>query len=179
VDDIAEAQVETQLAGEMVPTQTQRETEAPAQKPAPKDEAGTAGETDPGTAAANPPAAKPENEPAPQSINNAPAKASVGDIVSIKQVDTEPELISQELPRYPGAAKGRGISGTVLLNALISENGDVLQTVVIRKMNSPYGFNEAAERAVKQWKFRPAWKDGVRVKVWKVVPIEFKENMDE
>jgi outer membrane biosynthesis protein TonB len=54
----------------------------------------------------------------------------------------------------------------------------VLQTVAIRKIDSPFGFNEAAERAVKKWKFRPAWKDGVRVKVWKVITIVFKENMD-
>ena len=180
VDDIAETQVGNQLAGEMVPTKSSLESEAAARKSAPKNEAetGAAGnETESGIAAANPPAAKPENEPAPV-ISNVPAKAGVGDIVSIKQVDTAPELIQQELPRYPGAARGRGITGTVLLNALISENGDVLQTVVIRKLNSPYGFNEAAERAVKQWKFRPAWKDGVRVKVWKVIPIKFKENMD-
>jgi protein TonB len=111
-------------------------------------------------------------------FNTAPAKTRAGDIVSIKQVDTQPELIQQELPRYPAAAKGRGVAGTVLLNTLISENGDVLQTVAIRKIDSPYGFNEAAERAVKKWKFRPAWKDGVRVKVWKVIHIEFKENMD-
>ncbi|MBW1896328.1 MAG: TonB family protein, partial [Deltaproteobacteria bacterium] len=181
VEDISDTQISTQLAGEMVPTQTSLNSEAPAQKPAQKNEADsgtTGGETNPGTAAADPPPAKPESEPPPPVFNTAPAKTRVGDIVSIKQVDTQPELIQQELPRFPAAAKGRGVFGTVLLNTLISENGDVLQTVAIRKIDSPFGFNEAAERAVKKWKFRPAWKDGVRVKVWKVIPIEFKENMD-
>jgi len=180
MEDISATQVSNQLAGEMVPTQTSLNTEAPAQKPAQKNEADsgtTGGETNPGTAAADPPPAKPESEPAPV-FNTAPAKTRVGDIVSIKQVDTQPELIQQELPRFPAAAKGRGVAGMVLLNTLISENGDVLQIVAIRKIDSPFGFNEAAERAVKKWKFRPAWKDGVRVKVWKVIPIEFKENMD-
>ncbi|MFA9452351.1 MAG: TonB family protein [Candidatus Aminicenantaceae bacterium] len=180
MEDIADSQVSSQLAGEMVPMQTSLNTESPAQKPAQENEADpgtTGGETNPGTAAADPPPAKSEGEPAPV-FNTAPAKTRAGDIVSIKQVDTQPELIQQELPRYPAAAKGRGVAGTVLLNTLISENGDVLQTVAIRKIDSPYGFNEAAERAVKKWKFRPAWKDGVRVKVWKVIPIEFKENMD-
>ncbi len=170
VEDIAEAQVSAQLAGDTTPTQTFQEPAAPIQKPPQKNEeqTGTMSGTDPGSEAADP-------EPP---VIRAPAKAQVGDIVSIKLVDTKPELIQQELPRFPGAAKGRGISGTVLLNALISENGDVLQTVAIRKIDSPFGFNEAAERAVKKWKFRPAWKDGVRVKVWKVIPIVFKENRD-
>lgn len=124
---------------------------------------------------ADPPA---ESEQSPPPAKVQPQKASLGDIVAIQQVDRQPEIISQELPRFPAAAKGRGITGTVLINALISENGDVLQTVVLRKINSPYNFNEEAERAVKLWKFRPAWKDGVRVKTWKVIPISFKENMD-
>jgi protein TonB len=179
VEDIAETQVTSQLTGETTPRQTDPVPTRPAQKPPQKneEETGTEGGTGSGSEAAGPPAEKAASEPE-QPVNRAPAKARVGDIVSIKQVDTEPELIQQELPRYPTAARGRGVSGTVLLNALISENGDVLQTVVIRKIDSPYGFNQSAERAVKQWKFRPAWKDGVRVKVWKVIPIVFKENMD-
>jgi TonB family protein len=134
-------------------------------------------ETPPPTKSTNPPVKSEETTPPPPEKAQ-PQKASQGDIVAIQQVDRQPEIIQQELPRFPGAAKGRGITGTVLINALISENGDVLQTVLLRKIKSPYNFNEEAERAVKRWKFRPAWKDGVRVKTWKVIPIAFKENMD-
>jgi protein TonB len=93
-------------------------------------------------------------------------------------VDRQPEPIHKELPRFPQAARGRGVSGIVMINALISETGDVIQTVVIRRLDSPYGFNQVAENAVKKWKFSPAEKDGVRVKVWKAIPIAFSENMD-
>lgn len=179
VEDIAESQVSSELAGNITPSQTTLENPVPNQKPPQKNEerTGTISGSDPNREAAGPPAEKAASEPE-QPGNKAPARVSMGDIVSIKQVDTEPELIQQEMPRFPAAAKGRGVAGTVMLNTLISENGDVLQTVVIRKIDGPYGFNEAAERAVKKWKFRPAWKDGVRVKVWKVLTIAFKENMD-
>ncbi len=118
-----------------------------------------------------------------QSEDSAPAareasKIRQGDIVSIQLVDRQPEPIHKELPRFPPAARGRGVSGIVMINALISETGDVIQTVVIRRLDSPYGFNQVAENAVKKWKFSPAEKDGVRVKVWKAIPIAFSENMD-
>ena len=36
------------------------------------------------------------------------------------------------------------------------------------------GLGKAAETAVKKWKFEPARKDGVAVKVWKSFVIAFK-----
>jgi TonB family protein len=118
-----------------------------------------------------------QSEDSPPSVRETP-KIREGDIVSIQQVDQPPEAIHKEIPRFPPAARGRGVSGIVMINTLISETGDVLQTVVIRRLDSPYGFNQTAENAVKKWKFSPATKDGVRVKVWKAIPIAFKENTD-
>jgi outer membrane biosynthesis protein TonB len=36
------------------------------------------------------------------------------------------------------------------------------------------GLEKAAEAAVRKWKFQPAKKDGVNVKVWKPIAITFK-----
>ena len=38
------------------------------------------------------------------------------------------------------------------------------------------GLEKAAADAVRKWKFQPAKKDGVNVKVWKPVVITFKAN---
>jgi len=38
------------------------------------------------------------------------------------------------------------------------------------------GLGRAAQNAVKKWKFQPARKDGVAVKVWKSVVISFKAD---
>ncbi len=178
IDETIETpQVKSQLIGNTTPQQTQNVSNEPPREQDQSTETPPPAKENLGNATASDPTqAKEEAELA--AVMRTPETAKLGDIVSIKAVDTQPEVIQQELPRYPAAARGRGISGTVLVNTLISENGDVLQTVVTRKINSIYGFNEAAERAVKKWKFRPAWKDGVRVKVWKTIPIAFRENSD-
>jgi TonB family protein len=62
----------------------------------------------------------------------------------------------------------------VAINALISENGDVLQVVVTESQATGYGLEKAAETAVRKWKFKPATKDGVNVRVWKPLLIVFK-----
>jgi len=111
---------------------------------------------------------QPPSPPQPQ--------VKTGDIVPINQVDVQPIILRKVEPQYPPIARRMGITGVVIVNALISENGDVIQTAVIKGIKGPYGFNEAAEKAVRQWKFKPALKNGVRVKVWKPIPIRFTKQ---
>ena len=66
------------------------------------------------------------------------------------------------------------ISGTVTVNALISETGDVLRTEILKGIKGDFGFERAAEIAVREWKFSPAEKDGIPVRVWKAVNINFR-----
>jgi len=93
-------------------------------------------------------------------------------IVPLEEVDTEPELRERVDPRYPAAAVERGIEGTVTVSALISETGDVLDVVVVQGLAG--GFNEETVKAVMQWKYDPAIKDGQPVKVRKQISITFK-----
>jgi protein TonB len=62
--------------------------------------------------------------------------------------------------------------GTVVLNVLIDENGSVTEVEVIRGVSEE--LDGAAIRAVKGWTYKPAKKDGVRVKVWKPEKLAFK-----
>jgi serine/threonine-protein kinase len=118
----------------------------------------------------------PEKETQQTKITPPQQKIKTGDIVPLNQVDSEPVVLKRVEPKYPPIAKRMGVSGVVIINALISENGDVIQTVIIKGIKGPYGLNEAAEKAVQQWKFKPALKDGVRVKVWKLIPIRFTKQ---
>ena len=61
-----------------------------------------------------------------------------------------------------------------MINVLISETGDVIQTAVIGGDKGSLGFDKAAENAIRKWKFSPAEKGGVPVRVWKPVTIGFK-----
>jgi protein TonB len=65
------------------------------------------------------------------------------------------------------------LEASVILTALISENGDVIDVNILRG-DPRLGFNDAAIRAMKTAKFRPAMKDGKRVRTWLPQPIDFK-----
>lgn len=102
-----------------------------------------------------------------------PAKTNAGDLVPLEKVDAYPRVLESVEPAYPTAAKTLKMEGLILVNALISENGDVLQVQAVPGNNMAV-FEKAAENAVKKWKFYPAQKDGVNVKVWKLISITFK-----
>jgi TonB family protein len=73
---------------------------------------------------------------------------------------------------YPPMAKAQRIQGTVVLSVLVSESGQVLQVRVLRGVAG--GLNEAAEQIMRRSTFSPPTKDGVRVKAWMTVPVDFK-----
>jgi len=113
-----------------------------------------------------------EGETGPEAL--LPKKAKTGDLVPLAGADVPPKIIESPDPAYPPAAQKMGTGGTVIVNTLISETGSVLRTVLLRRSGSNQGFENAAEAAIRKWKFEPAWKDGVRVRVWKPVTITFK-----
>jgi len=98
-----------------------------------------------------------------------------GDTVSINQVDTPPAAISQppiELTfRHTRSLKA---PETVLVTYLIDHNGDV-ETVRIVKPSSVKKINALIEKTIGRWKFKPAVKNNVRVKVWKTIPLTIKK----
>ena len=105
----------------------------------------------------------------------APAvRLKAGDLVPLGDVDIQPQVLKAAEPAYPPAALSMRKAGSVTVNALVSETGDVLQTAVVRGVNGALGFNKAAETAVRKWKFSPAEKGGVKVRVWKPITVTFK-----
>jgi TonB family protein len=63
-------------------------------------------------------------------------------------------LMSKVDPEYPEAARRAGLEGTVILDAMISETGEVTRVAVERGL--PLGISEAAVAAVRRWKYKPA-----------------------
>jgi len=99
-----------------------------------------------------------------------------GDILPLDLVDTPPVRIKSFPAVYPEYARSRSIEGTVTINALISEKGDVIDTEILTNIKNAVGFDRASLRAVRQWKFQPATVKGIKVKVWIPVAIEFKKT---
>lgn len=85
--------------------------------------------------------------------------------------DTQPVPIKTPPPDYPVSLYRKGISGTVDLLISIDEKGDVFDCSISKSSRSE--FNKPTLKAVKQWKFKPAMKDGVPVKYQLPFPIDF------
>lgn len=101
---------------------------------------------------------------------------TAGEVLSMDQVDVPPKVVKKVNPIYPRMVKEAGITGAVIVQVLISENGDVVQARVIKGIKSPFKLDEAVLEAVKKWKFSPAEKDGVKVKVWWTFRVEIKNR---
>ncbi len=112
---------------------------------------------------------QPQPEPEPEK----PAVVE-GQVVDLTPDVVKPEIVSRVNPAYPRMAQQKKVEGTVIISILISENGDVADARVLREAGGSSGLNEAAMAAVRKWKFRPAVKEGKRVKVWMTYPIVFK-----
>jgi TonB family protein len=73
-------------------------------------------------------------------------------------------------PRYPGKAKDAHITGLVLVEITIGEDGNVLTAEAI---SGPPELRDAAVTAAKQWKFLPTNLSGVAVKVIGTITFNF------
>lgn len=90
----------------------------------------------------------------------------VGDNVS------RPEIISSTRPVYTELARRARVSGTVIVEAIIDEQGDVVNARVLK--GQPLGLDQAAVEAIRTWKFKPAMKAGKPVKVYYVLTVNFQ-----
>jgi protein TonB len=85
-------------------------------------------------------------------------------------VEVPPELVSLTSPTYPELARDAGIEGIVHVKVLVSEEGFVLEALVLEGLPM---LDEAAREAALSAIFRPAQQSGQPVRTWVVIPVEF------
>jgi TonB family protein len=83
-----------------------------------------------------------------------------------------PVIINKVEPIYPEEARKARITGIVILEALIDKSGDVRDATVLKPL--PFGLDQAALDAMRQWKFKPATLNGQPVDVVFNVTVNFK-----
>jgi len=93
--------------------------------------------------------------------------------LSAKPIETRPHCISCPPPPYPPAAEKYGLAGTVELEIMIDENGNVTGTHVLSGHSA---FRAAAEKVVRGWRFAPATINGVPVKYTLRQLLEFTQS---
>jgi TonB family protein len=80
-------------------------------------------------------------------------------------------LISSVPPVYPQMARTQRVGGDVKIDALIDEHGRVTSMKVV---SGPVMLYQAAQDALRQWKYRPATLNGESVSMHLLVTIQFK-----
>jgi len=95
-----------------------------------------------------------------------------GDLVNLHEADVAPTILRHAPPEYPVSARRLRQEGTVILNVLVNEHGNVAEVEVIRGVTNE--LDAAAVSAAMSWAYRPAEKDGVAVRVWKPEKVTFK-----
>jgi len=94
-------------------------------------------------------------------------------IFEVSQVDQPPQPVFKVPPIYPMNASMKGIEGKVELIFLVQTDGTVSDIQV--KNASPKGiFENAALRALKQWRFKPGTKNGQSVITRVYLPMRFQ-----
>jgi TonB family protein len=83
-----------------------------------------------------------------------------------------PIVINRVEPIYPEEARKARIMGVVIVRAVITRDGVVKDVQVLKPL--PFGLDQAAVDAVKQWTFKPATLEGKPVDVYFNLTINFK-----
>ena len=101
-----------------------------------------------------------------------PAAADDGsDVVPPGPGVKSPVLVSIDKPQYSAEARLAADKTEVVLYLLVNQNGQVEQVRQAQGSNLDPGVNEAAIRAARAAVFKPATKDGRRVKMWTTLKI--------
>ena len=82
----------------------------------------------------------------------------------------EPKKIRDVKPAYPADAQAAGVTGIVILEAIIDRDGYVRDAKVLRSVSM---LDQAAVEAVRQWQFTPTLLDGMPVEVIMTVTVNF------
>jgi protein TonB len=96
---------------------------------------------------------------------------NISNLFNVGDLDQQPVARVRQAPTYPYDMRRAGINGTVVVEFIISTEGDVIQTQVVR--SSHREFEMPALQAVQKWKFKPGRKGGRVVNVRASQLLEF------
>ncbi len=115
---------------------------------------------------------RPRPTPAPPSFEP-PPRPSLARVVAAAAVEAPPAEIHNPPPEYPASAVRRRWEGSVVLAFEVRADGTCGDISVIE--SSGHGIlDEAAVRAVREWRFRPALRDGVPVPARQTIRFTFR-----
>lgn len=132
----------------------------------------------------------PEPEPAPEPVAQAPAEPSPPPVANpppapvkapaasraaapVTQASFNAAYLNNPRPAYPRLSRRLNEQGKVLLRVRVNADG-VPEQVNLHETSGHKRLDDAARRAVAQWRFVPAKQGETAIASWVIVPIEFK-----
>jgi periplasmic protein TonB len=104
-----------------------------------------------------------------------PEPPPTGPLLKQAGITSDPELLpeSKVQPLYPPRALEHRIRGNVVLDVSVLPDGTIGDIAVLRCTPPDAGFCQSAVKAVKRWRYRPAYQDGRPVQVSITVKVDF------
>lgn len=103
-----------------------------------------------------------KSEDSASTSQESPSQDSNGQI-EIQQVTKMPRVLRQVKAEYPESAKQARIEGAVKLSVLVDSTGSVTEVLILE--GPGHGLNETAQKALMNFQFSPAEKQGQKVSV--------------
>jgi len=88
-------------------------------------------------------------------------------------VDVAPVVLKEAPVTWPRQAVRSSRRGMTIVRALVNADGAVEEVEVLRADHDGFGIPQAVMASVREYRFRPAEKDGVRVKTWATVTVRY------
>ncbi len=100
------------------------------------------------------------------------AAAAPDVVLPVHLAGTAPVPLARPAPECPELARRARVAGTVVLQAVIDREGNVVDVTIVKDL--PLGCGEAASAAVRRWRYAPATLDGRAVSVLMTVTVTFE-----
>jgi len=102
------------------------------------------------------------------SVTHEPQVFKPGDGVTL------PAVVKEVKPAYTAEAMQQKIQGSVWMRIVVLPDGSVGDIEITRSLDTEYGHDREAEKAARQWLFKPGTKDGKPVAVEVTLELTFR-----
>jgi len=161
-------------------------------EPAPAPKPTQAAKPDQPTSAPATADAGPKNEPKPAPASGTPASSAPamtleqgfnlekqsevkeGDLVPMTDDVIKPVIVNRAQAKMPPLAKQLRKTGQVIVRVMVDENGNVGDAKLVSEAPKGFGFGQASLEAAQMFKYKPARKGSIRVKVWDTIFFTFR-----
>jgi TonB family protein len=87
---------------------------------------------------------------------------------------TLPKLLTRTNPQYTPSAMKAGVQGDVLVEAVVKSDGTIGDTQVTRSLDRVHGLDDQAVKAIQQWTFEPATRNGSSIPATVAIVMTFR-----